>query len=45
MYAQSIGDHPEMRKLLARIADLEDELDKHILERSKGKWQVVQDAA
>jgi DNA-binding transcriptional regulator YiaG len=49
MYAESVGEHPRMRELLTRIADLEDELDKLILlqkpERPRSEWERVPNAA
>lgn len=49
MYAESVGEHPRMRELLSRIADLEDKLDQPILLQKPGrpssKWQVVLNAA
>jgi DNA-binding transcriptional regulator YiaG len=48
-YAESVGEHPRMRELLSRIADLEDELDKLILlqkpERPRSEWELVPNAA
>jgi DNA-binding transcriptional regulator YiaG len=48
MYAESIKDHPSIRELLERIADLEDQIDQAIMlkkpEKPKKDWQVVQPA-
>jgi DNA-binding transcriptional regulator YiaG len=49
MYAEGRGQHPRMRELLERIADLEDEIDQLILLRKpqppKREWQIVKEAA
>jgi putative transcriptional regulator len=48
MYAQSQGQHPGMRELLERIADLDDKMDQLILRKPtppRREWHVVRDAA
>jgi DNA-binding transcriptional regulator YiaG len=50
MYLECIGkDHPPVREILERIADLDDALDRAVWlkkpEKPKKEWQVVQPAA
>jgi DNA-binding transcriptional regulator YiaG len=46
MYAESHGQHPRMREVLDRIADLEDKIDQLVLSKlPKRDWQVVREAA
>jgi DNA-binding transcriptional regulator YiaG len=48
MYADSQGQHTQMREMLERVADLEDKIDQHMLLKPKPpkkEWQIVKEAA